>query len=824
MKQLKHDFFIDSLPIFVLCSFAIAQPLFNLLSQYAEFFVARHSRPIDIVLLILILIIPFPALIVLIEAIAGIISHQARKVVHGFVIACLMALIALPAFKMIGILSGAIILLLAGLAGIGFMLVYIRFRPVKRFLTAISPALLIFPAFFLFNSPVYKIVFPQEIGSIEGAKNNTNSVPPIIMVIFDEFPVTSLMDENRQIDSIRYPNFSALANNSYWFRNATTVSSSTVISVPIILTGNYPKDSKSLPTAVDYPHNLFTLLAGTHDMKLMEMCTSLWPEKRQEKQTLVQRMTSMFWDVGLVYLHIIIPEEFSESLPDVRQTWKDFRNKALRKMHSPRTARINEFEEFVESITPLGKPTLFFLNILMPHVPWEYYPSGKKYNAGWEIPGWIKVKEKWGNNPWLVTQAYQRHLLQVGATDMLLGKLIAHLKRVGLYNDSLIVLTADHGVSFLHSQTRRGVNDKTYQDIISIPFFIKVPNQHKGIISDRNVETIDILPTIADVIGVRLPWPVDGCSMLDTTLPERSVKTLYAGEKRLVYESSLNAKNDTLAQKITIFGSGTNRPNGLFRIGPHNELIGREVSKLKVVEEKDITLEVDQRDFYTNVDIESGLIPGYITGCVFTGETNLDTSFNLAVSVNGTIHAVTQTYSSKYGENRFSFLVSDKAFRKGKNDVEVFIVSTGTNGRLSLQSAKKVSGVTYSLTGDIITSSDGEKYPLIKGALKGHLSNAKACEGGLTLSGWIFDVKNFQLPEAILVFDDEKFIFSGRMNKDRPDVVKVFPDYPLKTGFHFVLPLRLIQDLDNSRVRLFAMLQSGEACKIYGPKGLEKGK
>ena len=128
--------------------------------------------------------------------------------------------------------------------------------------------------------------------------------------------------------------------------------------------------------------------------------------------------------------------------------------------------------------------------------------------------------------------------------------------------------------------------------------------------------------------------------------------------------------------------------------------------------------------------------------------------------------------------------------------------------------------VAYSLTGNIITSSDGEKYPLIKGALKGHLSKAKAYEGGLTLAGWIFDVKNFQLPEAILVFDDKKFIFSGRMNKDRPDVVKVFPDYPLKTGFHFVLPLRLIQDLDNSRVHLFALLKSGEACEIPYARGL----
>jgi hypothetical protein len=823
---LKHDFFIDSLHIFVLCSFAIAQPLFDLLSRNAEFFVARHSEPIDIVLLTLILIIPFPALIVLIEAITGLVSHQARKIVHGFVIACLMALIALPLLKMIDIFSGTIILLLAGLVGTGFMLIYIRFQLVKKFLAALSPALLIFPALFLFNSPVYNVLFLQEMRSIEEVKNNTNSASPIIVVIFDEFPVTSLMDENRHIDAIRYPNFSALANSSYWFRNATTVSPSTYVSIPAMLTGNYPDGSEPLPTVTNYPYSLFTLLGVNYNMKVTEMITKLYPEKRKKKEILVKRAISLLRDLGFVYLHIIIPDEFCENLPDVRQTWENFVKRVqIRGNRTHYAKRMEEFDEFVESITTSERPTLFFLDIMLPHVPWEYYPSGKKYNAGWwAIPGYNKIKKKWGNNPWLVTQAYQRHLLQVGAVDMLLGKLIAHLKRIGLYDSSLIIITADHGTSFLPGQTRRGVNDKTFQDIIPIPLFIKAPNQHKGIISDQNVETVDIFPTIADILGIRIPWPVDGCSMLNTNLPERSKKILYYRKKKLVYESNFKAKYDTLRKKIALFGSETSRPNGLFRIGPHNELVSRKVSEINIVEEKNFTLEIDQRDLFGNVEIESVFVPGYITGCIFTNGTDSDTPINLAVSVNGIIHAVTQTYRSKDGKNRFSFLVPDKAFHVSSNDVEVFIVSIGTDGQFILHAAKKASSVNYTLAGNIITSSDGKKYPLIKGALKGHLAEANVFEGCRYFEGWIYDIKNFQLPEAILVFDDEKFIFSGRMNKDRPDVVKVFPDYPLKTGFHFVLPLRLIQDLDNSKVHLFALLKSGEACKIYCPKRLEKGK
>jgi hypothetical protein len=46
----KSDFLADALHIFVLCSFALAQPLFDLLARSAEFFVAHRSQPLDIFL------------------------------------------------------------------------------------------------------------------------------------------------------------------------------------------------------------------------------------------------------------------------------------------------------------------------------------------------------------------------------------------------------------------------------------------------------------------------------------------------------------------------------------------------------------------------------------------------------------------------------------------------------------------------------------------------------------------------------------------------------------------------------------------------------
>jgi len=271
MKQ-KAERRTDALHIFVLCNFAIAQPLFDLLSKNAEFFVVRNSEPVDVILLILILGVLIPTFVVSVEVVAGLFGRRVRKVVHGFVVAGLMAVIVLPAPKQIGGVTGSALLAAAVILGAAAAVAYMRFRPLRMFLTVLSPALLLFPGLFLFNSPVFKVISEGE--DVKAVYAEVDATAPVVVVVFDELGVISLMDEHRQIDAIRYPNFAALAQDATWFRNATTVGENTVSAVPAILAGNYP-DAALLPTAADHPHNLFTLLGGSYDLKVAGTMTHL---------------------------------------------------------------------------------------------------------------------------------------------------------------------------------------------------------------------------------------------------------------------------------------------------------------------------------------------------------------------------------------------------------------------------------------------------------------------------------------------------------------------------------------------------------------------
>jgi arylsulfatase A-like enzyme len=108
----------------------------------------------------------------------------------------------------------------------------------------------------------------------------------------------------------------------------------------------------------------------------------------------------------------------------------------------------------------------------------------------------------------------QRHLLQVAFADKLIGNLIARLKTVGLYNDALIVIMADHGVSWVNDNIRE-ITKRTILILWVYLYSLRCLTGAKES-SAIGMWAIDILPTIADVLGIRIPWPLDGSSILDT--------------------------------------------------------------------------------------------------------------------------------------------------------------------------------------------------------------------------------------------------------------------------------------------------------------------
>ncbi len=257
----------------VLWAFAFAKPLFDVLADSPEFFVARGNTRADILIFAIGMVVVPPTVLVLVEAAVSRLP-RVREALHLVFVGGLFAVFAVQLLDDAIGGGGAVAIALAVLVGAGAALAYQRTALVPSMLTVLSPAPLLFLLLFLVGSDVSKLVLPQNesrAGRRGGALRRPRRLPRLRRVRLE--PADELAP---RIDAERYPNLAALARDSTWYPNATTVNSQTTLAVPALLSGRRPTPDL-LPIPADYPNNLFTLLGRSHDVHATETATEVCP-------------------------------------------------------------------------------------------------------------------------------------------------------------------------------------------------------------------------------------------------------------------------------------------------------------------------------------------------------------------------------------------------------------------------------------------------------------------------------------------------------------------------------------------------------------------
>ncbi len=284
--------------------------------------------------------------------------------------------------------------------------------------------------------------------------------------------------------------------------------------------------------------------------------------------------------------------------------------------------------------------------------------------------------------------AQQRHLLQVALVDRLVGQLMTRLKERELYDQSLIILTADHGVSFRPGDLRREVSRTNLPEIMSVPLMVKEPGQRLGGVDDGNVQSVDILPTIADVLGVSVPWVMDGHSFrgkLDRAATEKVFfpRLNRTGAKVVAQPESALAATLRVART----GRAYRDPVNFYGVGPFGDLVGKRVQHLDVTPESRLEAGLAHRDLLSSVDPASGFVPALIAGRIARAR-DVVGPLDLAIALNGVIRATTRTLAES-NELAFSALVAEESLRTGDNKVEVFALFESA-GRIRLESTRLI--------------------------------------------------------------------------------------------------------------------------------------
>ena len=126
----------------------------------------------------------------------------------------------------------------------------------------------------------------------------------------------------------------------------------------------------------------------------------------------------------------------------------------------------------------------------------------------------------------IIVALYDGQLKQL---DDYMGQLTEKMKKWGILDNTVIIITSDHGEELFehgfigHAST--SLNAKLYDEVIHIPLIIRWPKKVKHRVVDALVQQIEVMPTILDILGLPIPEGLHGYS-LSTLMRGKSVDNL----------------------------------------------------------------------------------------------------------------------------------------------------------------------------------------------------------------------------------------------------------------------------------------------------------
>ena len=150
------------------------------------------------------------------------------------------------------------------------------------------------------------------------------------------------------------------------------------------------------------------------------------------------------------------------------------------------------------------KPFFFFFHIYEPHTP---YAPPEPYASRYPL----------------------KYDGEIATADHIVGDLITELKTLGVYDKALVVLLSDHGEGLNdHGEEEHGV--LLYNEAIHVPLILKLPRgQQAGGTTARPVQLLDVAPTVLGLLGLGVPKPMPGLSLLAQNVQPRPIysETFY---------------------------------------------------------------------------------------------------------------------------------------------------------------------------------------------------------------------------------------------------------------------------------------------------------
>lgn len=163
------------------------------------------------------------------------------------------------------------------------------------------------------------------------------------------------------------------------------------------------------------------------------------------------------------------------------------------------------------------RPFFLWVHLFVPH---HYYmppaPFLRSFDPSTSMDAYAEQRRSEGrfadSDTPVVNSLRARYDENILYADALVGGFLDRLRSAGMYEDSLIAITADHGESFDHGYLMHD-GAYLYEPLVHIPLLVHQPQQRADSRSALLGEQADLLPTLADFAGLPIPPEVEGRSL-----------------------------------------------------------------------------------------------------------------------------------------------------------------------------------------------------------------------------------------------------------------------------------------------------------------------
>jgi arylsulfatase len=203
-----------------------------------------------------------------------------------------------------------------------------------------------------------------------------------------------------------------------------------------------------------------------------------------------------------------------------------------------------------------GEPFFFWVHFISPHGPYKWRAESRHlydadYRGSYRRAGNYKKPPETPEDVERFRQLYDGETHYV---DSLFGELIDHLDSLGLLDNTVVVVTADHGEELME---RDVFGHKTlHEEVWRVPLLIFHPDVAIGRRTSIPVVNADLLPTLAGIVGVEAPTGLDGVdvrrlpndrSILGVAMTNKARRSaaIRRGSRKLIVRCPIEGRPET---------------------------------------------------------------------------------------------------------------------------------------------------------------------------------------------------------------------------------------------------------------------------------------